>query len=480
MARLLFNGTLLAVAAMLCVMGALLWQMRQEAWRGAEQDARNLLGTIVGSIDSTLSVYAFALDFGAEAWDETHAKGLPDDTRHRLLRAISEKARHLDLVFVLDMDGNVVSESRHPSPRQGNFSDRDYFQVHRDAPAQGQFLSAPHRSRTDGDPFFALSRRLVSREGTFLGVMVMTIRLSYFAELFKRLELGADSEIVIATPAGKTLMRFPANVDAPLGGDISGDPMFQRMKEEKSGSFIAPTKDGLRLYSFEAVPSESLILSVAMSVADILREWRQSAMVLGGIVVAVCGALVGLAFLLRRELQRRAAAEADLAFLSITDGLTGLANRRRFDEVLAREWRRTQRTGASLALLFIDVDRFKQLNDRHGHARGDEVLRVLARVIDASLRRPSDMAARYGGEEFAVILPDTDREGARGIAEAIRSGLETQTAQPGSGVPSATVSIGIQAVGPKTNLGIEGLMEGADRALYTAKSEGRNRVVAFA
>lgn len=480
MARLLFNGTLLAVAVMLAVVGTLILQMRQEAWRAAEQDARNLLGTIVGCIDSTLSVYAFALDFGAEAWDEIQAQGMADDTHHRLLRTISEKARHLDLVFVLDIDGNLVSESHQPTPRTGNFADRDYFQVHRDATVSGQYLSAPLTSRVDGEPFFALSRRLMSRDGSFLGVMVMTIRLSYFAELFRRLDLGAPSEVTIATPTGKVLMRYPERGDAPLGADVSGDPLFQRMKAEKTGSFVVPQEGTPQFYSFESVPGDSLVLSVAMSVSDILRHWRKSALVLGGIVLVVCGALTALAFILRSELRRRAAAEADLAFLSITDGLTGLANRRRFDEVLAREWRRTQRTGASLALLFIDVDRFKALNDRHGHARGDEVLRVLARVIDACLRRPGDLAARYGGEEFAVILPDTDRDGARGIAEAIRSGLQAMTGRPGSGVPSATVSIGVQAVGPKTNLNVEALLEGADRALYRAKAEGRNKVVAFA
>lgn len=480
MARLLFNGTLLSVAVMLAVVGTLILQMRQEAWRAAEQDARNLLGTIVGCIDSTLSVYAFALDFGAEAWDEIHAQGMADDTRHRLLRTISEKARHLDLVFVLDMDGNLVSESHYPTPRTGNFADRDYFQVHREASANGQYLSSPHTSRRDGEPFFALSRRLNSRDGTFIGVMVMTIRLSYFAELFRQLDFGAPSEVTIATATGKVLMRYPPRTEAPLGSDVSGDPLFQRMKAERTGSFVVAQEGGEQFYSFESVPGDSLVLSLAMSVSDILRHWRKSALVLGSIVLVVCAALTALAFVLRSELRRRAAAEADLAFLSITDGLTGLANRRRFDEVLAREWRRTQRTGASLALLFIDVDRFKALNDRHGHARGDEVLRVLARVLDDCLRRPGDLAARYGGEEFAVILPDTDREGARGIAEAIRAGFQAITGRPGSSIPPATVSIGIQAVGPKTNLNVEALLEGADRALYRAKADGRNRVVAFA
>ncbi|MBW7858977.1 MAG: diguanylate cyclase, partial [Leptonema sp. (in: Bacteria)] len=108
--------------------------------------------------------------------------------------------------------------------------------------------------------------------------------------------------------------------------------------------------------------------------------------------------------------------------LSATDGLTGLANRRRFDEALDREWRRSARNHNQISLLMIDVDCFKAYNDKYGHLEGDQVLRYLATVIQTKMRRPPDLAARYGGEEFACILPETDQEGAASLAEQIRLG----------------------------------------------------------
>ncbi|WP_127089084.1 sensor domain-containing diguanylate cyclase [Aquabacter cavernae] len=481
LARVLFTGTLAAVVSVLCVVGVVLWQMRQDAWEHARQVSQNLLTTIAGNIDANMRVYSFALDLGASAWEAAEGGRQPPESLHKLLGIIAEKARHLAVVFVLDRNGELISESEQFPPRGGHFADRDYFQVHRDRPGANHFLSAPHLSRLDrGEPFFALSRRLTEPDGTFGGVIVMAIRLSYFSNLFKGVDLGADGEIGIGTRDGTVLMRHPEPGLGAVHANIADKPLFQRMKAEGSGSFVAAVDDVERLYTFAPIPADALVLSVGISVRDILQDWRERALAIGAVTVVLCGALVMFAVLLRRELRRRAAAEADLAFLSLTDGLTGLPNRRHFDQMLQREWRRTGRTNASLALLFIDVDRFKVLNDRYGHARGDEVLKVLARLIDASLRRPGDMAARYGGEEFAVILPDTDAHAALGLADALRSRIAQETGRADSPVPRVTVSIGVNAVGPGTNLSVADLLEGADKALYQAKAAGRNRVAAFA
>src|SRR5690606_5374465 len=116
-------------------------------------------------------------------------------------------------------------------------------------------------------------------------------------------------------------------------------------------------------------------------------------------------------------------ANRELERLNAIDGLTGVANRRRFDEVLQHEWRRAARGTHPLSLLLIDVDEFKLFNDGNGHLSGDECLKDLARLLEASLKRPSDLVARYGGEEFAVILPETDSEGARQVAQALVAGV---------------------------------------------------------
>lgn len=167
-----------------------------------------------------------------------------------------------------------------------------------------------------------------------------------------------------------------------------------------------------------------------------------------------------------------------LAALSMTDGLTGIANRRRFDEVLAQEWHRAQRNAQPLTLALLDVDWFKHYNDHYGHLAGDECLRAIAGVLTASVGRPSDLVARYGGEEFAVLAPATDEAGVVEIAQRIQAGLQALALPHApSRLGQVTVSIGVAALAPTLYEGPETLVRRADEALYRAKAEGRNRVV---
>jgi diguanylate cyclase (GGDEF)-like protein/PAS domain S-box-containing protein len=169
--------------------------------------------------------------------------------------------------------------------------------------------------------------------------------------------------------------------------------------------------------------------------------------------------------------------------MAATDGLTGLANRRRFDRVADEEWRRCGREDRPLSLLLLDADHFKLFNDRYGHLAGDGCLRVIGSQLSAAARRPGDLAARYGGEEFLLLLPQTDRAGALCVAEVVHKlVLDLAIAHEGNPGPGVvTVSIGVATAwprdpgsGPKN---VSALLAAADTALYQAKSGGRNRVV---
>jgi len=161
------------------------------------------------------------------------------------------------------------------------------------------------------------------------------------------------------------------------------------------------------------------------------------------------------------------------------DATTRIANRRRLDEVLEEEWQRATRQRSPISILLLDVDHFKDYNDRYGHLAGDECLRLVAELVGAAMRRSGDHLARFGGEEFAIVLPNTDSQGAKEMAEKVR--LAVRAAAIPHDVVAArilTVSVGSATVSPQIFEPASRLLEAADQALYRAKRGGRDRVEA--
>jgi diguanylate cyclase (GGDEF)-like protein len=173
-----------------------------------------------------------------------------------------------------------------------------------------------------------------------------------------------------------------------------------------------------------------------------------------------------------------AVANRRLELLSISDGLTGLANRRCFDEALQSEWLRGLRARSSLGLVIVDIDHFKKYNDHYGHVGGDRCLRAVATALQLSVRQDVDLAARYGGEEFALVLPGADLRVAEEVARRAHAAV-LAAAEPHAAAPfgQVTISVGVVALVPDEGMGPEGLIRMADAALYRAKQEGRNRVM---
>jgi diguanylate cyclase (GGDEF)-like protein len=244
--------------------------------------------------------------------------------------------------------------------------------------------------------------------------------------------------------------------------------------EEPAGSLSSSlSPDGVdRLYVWRGGTSPFVVL-VGKPWTDILGLWHREALQIGIIMLGlILFGAAGTLFVVR-EMKQRAAAEEKLEELAMTDALTGLRNRRKFDSVIQAEWRRALRQHTPLAILMVDADHFKAYNDRFGHQAGDQVLVGIAICISDSARRGEDCAARYGGEEFAVLLPGLSTAEAAMLAESIRLKVERW-----SGDPATTVSVGIASMTPVVTMEWSSLVEAADKALYLAKRNGRNQSVA--
>lgn len=477
--KMLMLGSAVAVAAILAIVTWLLFRELGTANEAAVRSANNVVQLIDADVQRNAELYDTSLLGLIAAWRRPDVMTISPELRQLVLFDRATAAPFKGDVVLLDDTGRIVADSTSLTPRLDNFSDRPGFQKHRDSGSLALVVDGPFLSRWGfKDLCISFSRRLPSDNGQFVGIASASMRLSYFDQLFRTLDIGPTSTVNLLSADGVMLARQPDDNNRTfIGQNFSMRPNFKRILREVNGSFAAISElDGAeRLYTFSRVGDLPLIVVVAQSRDDVYALWKRNALLVASATGLLCLGILSLSWLLGRQLRLRQNAERELAGLASTDGLTGLANRRRLDQVLKQEWARGMRSERPLALLMIDVDHFKAFNDRHGHHGGDVALRSVAQTLTASIRRPGDLAARYGGEEFMVVLPETDKAGACVIAEKLRLAIEALPPFAEDTVP-ITVSIGVATHLPATHDLPEPLFHAADRALYRAKKQGRNRV----
>ena len=279
-----------------------------------------------------------------------------------------------------------------------------------------------------------------------------------------------------------------------LGGERSAEAVDVILMD-----FMLPDTDGIAAVRVIKAHAPLYDVPILMVTADKEASTLRTAFEAGAIDyitkppdAAQLLARVGSALRLKREIDQRVARERELVEvtrqleranlelerLSLTDGLTGVANRRHFDQTLGEELGRAARIGAPLALLLVDIDFFKRFNDSYGHQEGDRCLQRVARALARCASRSGDLAARYGGEEFAIILPNTDLAGACSVAERLRDEVAALAIPHAASMVAATVtlSVGVATSFPSMDPDALSLIALADRALYSAKAQGRNRL----
>ncbi len=477
MRRLVLAGVLssLSLAALFAFVA---WQMANKDYDRARQGASNVLTSMAQDIARSLEIYSLSIEAVVDSYPDDQVSALDDRIKRLVLFDRAATQSDLGSIFVADQSGNLTLESRPGTIREKQHWGREYFRIHYLQPHFGLYVSRPWTT-PQGEQWLALSRRIESKTGEFLGVVVGTIRLNYFRNLFQAIPREQGQSLAISYDDGTILMRVPYD-EKLIGRNLKDSTGINSIPLAMSGNFDSTsTHDKVdRSYAFQRVGSYPLILTYGISFDEIYRHWRWQTVLLGLVLIVLCAANIGLLLMLGQELKKRSAAEKRLATFASEDVVTGLANRRVFEDALCKLWARACLEQKPIAAIMADADHFKQFNDRHGHLIGDLALRTIANCIAESVRA-TDIAARYGGEEFVIVMPDATLEQAKEIALRIRESLLRERSKFQAAAETIpTVSMGVAAIVPHGDVS-DILLKRADSALYEAKKLGRNRIQIF-
>jgi diguanylate cyclase (GGDEF)-like protein len=487
----------------------------QAELRAAAHDGASRQADLVAQAKAILRLASELPAAGADAGSACHAS----------FKAIDDDTPWLSSLAVFGLDGFPLCSSAESVVRT-SFADRAYF---KEAVATGDFaLSDYIIGRVTGQPIIVLAFPRM-RDGATETVLIAAIDLAWMARIAAETGSTLDAEVLLLDKSATVLAGYP-DPRTWTGRHLDDQPDFLAVLADPGDGIESADLDGkMRIIGHARLTDTDANLAVMLPLENVIADANRSALyAIGKILLAgmLCVSVIWLGgelLVLRpiRSLSKWAAllgsgdldsripteglapelkqlghsfnematqlrardaelrrANDRLATLASKDALTGIANRRSFDEQLAGEWRRTRRESAPLALLAIDVDHFKKFNDCYGHIEGDSCLKRVAKVFAASARRAGDFVARVGGEEFALILPGADLANAMEVAEALRQEVEAlNIAHPQSPQTRITVSVGVAAVPPDWNERLATLVDRADAALYRAKRAGRNCVV---
>ncbi|GAB4351340.1 MAG: hypothetical protein Kow006_15230 [Gammaproteobacteria bacterium] len=439
---------------------ALLWRIQNQAEQRAQATALGMVDTawqwLVDQIDFALSLdpQALARDPAAGDW---------------LNRWLGEE-RSWFAIHVVESTGRTVARfgAAFESPRLD--------------------LPADH-TRLQGLPPISLANKsnwlapIVFPAQATGPRLVGYLNFRAFRALAERIHSGEPGSLSLLSDAGIMLLRHPFG-DRLMGRSFADGPLFsERLKSSTRGASWAPkSTDGiLRLVAYRKLNGYPFVMTTGIEADAILNRARNEIITAGVLLLAVLLFTVLVVSLLIRQFHlaegsRHALLEAEsrLRELATHDSLTGCLNRRAILAEADEELRRYRRHNRPLSLLMVDIDDFKQINDRHGHLVGDSILVGVASLC-RDLLRPTDRIGRYGGEEFLILLPETDEPTATKVAERLRRAVAELPFETGQEPTRITLSIGVAAALPDT-LTLKPLIQNADAALYLAKERGRNRV----
>lgn len=484
--RLIVSFMLAVILAFLTVEGWRTWRDYRSAFASARDSVTNLARATAQHAEDAIRQVDVLTTALAERVEGDGLQSLDAARIHKLLVQQSKIMPQLHGLFIYGPDGQWIVTDKEVTPDPANNADRDYFQYHRTHTDRNVRIGDVVRSRSTQDLIIPISRRLNNPDGSFAGVLLGTIKVSYFVDYYGDFKIDDKGALVLATRDGTILVRRPF-IASVVGQSLANSEIYKRYlpnSDEGIAEVKAVVDDTERLYGYRALTTYPLVVEAGLSRESIIAPWRRDLIKTGLVlfflmaVFTVFGLIVlsqlRQRMVMSRELRR---AHQSMREMALTDSLTGLGNRRRLDNALPHEIRLAQRQESPLSLIMIDVDYFKRYNDRYGHAGGDDCLSAVGGAIQQAVKRPGDLAVRYGGEEFTVLLPNTDSAGATQVAEdilrAIRS-LNIEHSEHPLGKVTASAGIATQLPGIE-DVTPASLLKSADACLYAAKQSGRNR-----
>jgi diguanylate cyclase (GGDEF)-like protein len=481
-------AVLFIVAVGLCLSGLLYLQLEQSRRQDlavAKMASSNLTRAMAQQAEDTFLAADLVMTSLVD-WIQDDGYGAAQ--KPRLQKTFARRVQQLDQlhgIFLFDTQGQWVITSFADLPRGNGVADREYFKFHQQNASTLAHIGPAIRSRENGEWIIPISKRVNDHAGNFQGVLLAGIKMSYFDRFFESFSLDDQGIMFLGLSDGTLLARRPFDENL-IGTSLAQGRIYRTLLPEAAAgtAMINSVVDGVvRLYGYRRLSAYPLVVSAATSRDTILEGWYarafQSSVIVALVILGV--GLFGWVFIhqvrdgerIEKNLRK---AQRTLEQIATHDSLTGLANRRLFERSLEVEFARGARQVSPVSLIMLDIDFFKRYNDAYGHVAGDHCLTQVAQVLQTCCQRKSDLAVRYGGEEFAVLLPDTDINGALAIAGQIRrSVIDKHIIHSGSPTGYLTVSLGCYSFIPSGNDSLEVFIQRADAALYQAKNAGRNR-----
>lgn len=482
-ARYVTYGVLVTITLLFLSIYESLTHERELQIKGAQDSVRGLAIALSKETEASIHVAELVLLQIAEyvklqpSLMEATTSDLHDilNRNHALLRR-GEFEFSFGHLFVLREDGrNVANTVSHPVI-EIDASDRPYFKHHKASSTEEVFISQPMVSKVTLERRVFLTKRLASEAGEFMGVVGVHLNLEHFDRMYQQLGLPVSGLINLIRTDGAGIYSYPYSDDFYETG-LGQNSILNDMLVSRVGSFegeLSPFTSDVRVIGYRVSDKYPLVSVISLSLTGILSDWRWHTIVILSIFLAVSLVLLLVVLLVKRQISSLTL----LAELSSHDSLTGVWNRREFDQKLLEEWRRASRRKSEIALLFIDIDFFKRYNDAYGHTAGDRCLERIAKVLEGLFCRAGEQVFRYGGEEFVVLLPGVSMKDAASLAQRALEGVRAQKIpHKASGVGNrVTVSIGVATGIPDQEQEPGALVDAADEALYAAKSDGRDRM----